>query len=224
MQRLFPIIILAGVIVIAILAPHRIAKNPDPNHTHADFAVWIDGKQLDFSKPEYMSSPPKDASASLYLMPTVRAHGDEEDSHVVPGREYLHSHDGNGHVIHRHKPGLTIGNFFKSIQVNISAKCYESFAPLADGRICGEHPFRMFVNGKEMPLNMDYVFEDLDQMLFTNAHAEEEVQKELEKLTNDACMYSKTCPERGEPPRRAALRIRWYRANNDEASLKIVSP
>lgn len=200
MHRLLPIIVLVGVVLIAFFAPQRTAVNPDPNHTHADFSVWIDGKQLDFSVSEHMSSPPKVASASFHLMPIARAHGDEEDGHVVPGREYLHFHDGNGHVIHRHKPGLTIGDFFKSIQVKISAKCYESFAPLADDRICGEHPFRMFVNGKEMPLNMDYVFEDLDQILFTNAHTEEEVQKELGKLTNDACMYSKTCPERGEPP------------------------
>ena len=35
--------------------------NPDPNHTHADFAVFVDGAQLDFSGDEFMSGLSTDA-------------------------------------------------------------------------------------------------------------------------------------------------------------------
>ncbi|TSC57119.1 MAG: protein-disulfide isomerase [Candidatus Peregrinibacteria bacterium Greene0416_62] len=167
------------------LDPYTIA-NPDPNHTHTDFAVWIDGKKLDFSDEEFMSESESDQT------------GEDHDAHGHKHHPYLHLHDGNGYVIHRHKPGLTLGDFFASIQIGIDGACYTSFAPMADGEICGDHPFRMFLNGEEMPVTMEYVFEDLDQILFTNADSNEEVRKELQQMTDDACRYSQRCPWRGE--------------------------
>ena len=187
MKLSIPSVILAALLLSACAArdPHDIA-NPDPNHTHADFAIWMDGQRMDFSAPELMSGLSSDEST----------HDEDSERHDP----YLHLHDGIGHVIHRHKPGLSVGDFFASIQIGIDGNCYTSFAPLADGEICGDHPFRMFINGKEVPLNLSYVFEDIDQMLFTNASEDAEVQKELQQLTDDACLYSKRCPWRGEPP------------------------
>ncbi len=177
-------------------------QNPDPNHTHADFAVWVDGKQMDFSGQEFMSAPPKDENeAGVSFIPVASAHGDEDDGHVLPGREYLHLHGGNGHVIHRHKPGLTLADFFTSLSLGFSEKCFSSGIPGQDGEECFEHPFRFFVNGTERPFDgLRYVFEDGDQLLITNAVDQAEITKELKLLTDDACRYSKTCPWRGEPP------------------------
>jgi hypothetical protein len=165
--------------------PHEVA-NPDPNHTHADFAVWMDGGRMDFSAPELMSGSSSDEST----------HDEDSESHDP----YLHLHDGIGHVIHRHKPGLSVGDFFASIQIGIAGNCYTSFEPLADGEICGEHPFRMFINGKEVPLSLSYAFDDLDQILFTNTVDDAETMQQVKQLTDDACLYSKRCPWRGEPP------------------------
>jgi hypothetical protein len=161
------------------------ATNPDPNHTHADFAVWMDGTQLDFSAPEFMSGSSTD-----------------EGSHPTEGlRKYLHLHDANGHVIHRHKPGLTLKDFFDSLPVSIAGKCYSAGTPGADGEECSEYPWRLFVNGKEQtPFSLNYAFQDDDQMLLTTAHTDEEVKKELGQMTDDACKYSKTCPWKGAPP------------------------
>lgn len=75
------------------------AVNPDPNHTHADFAVFVDGTRFDFSQDKYMST----------------------EEH--PKHPHLHMHDGNGNVMHRHKPGLTIADFFQSIKVTMTEKC-----------------------------------------------------------------------------------------------------
>ncbi len=167
--------------------PHAIA-NPDPNHTHTDFAIWMDGQRIDFSNEEFMSESED---------------GQTEDDHEAHGHKhhpYLHLHDDDGNVIHRHKPGLSIGDFFASIQIGIDAHCYTSSAPMADREMCGDTPFRMFVNGKEMPLNLAYVFDDLDQILFTNAVDDAEVAEQIGQMTEDACLYSQRCPWRGTPP------------------------
>ncbi|MBM3231265.1 hypothetical protein FJZ28_02965 [Candidatus Peregrinibacteria bacterium] len=161
-------------------------QNPDPNHTHADFAVWVDGVQADFSGAEYMSGLSTDETT----------HDEADEVHD----QYLHLHDSNGHVIHSHKPGLTVKSFFDSIKVGFTEYCYSSGMPMADGEVCGETPFRFFVNGKEQSFDLDYVFQDMDQLLITNAQTDEQIAKELDQLTDDACLYSRTCPWRGEPP------------------------
>ena len=194
--------------------PHAVA-NPDPNHVHADFAVWILDKEIDFSGPEFMSAPPAEDQASA-LVPTAVAHGDEDDGHVVPGREYLHLHDGNGHVIHRHKPGLTIGDFFTSLGIDMTEECLQPLpTDYMDGKICsdlsGDPHWMMFINGKEVEWNPGYEFQDLDQILLTfqytnpvfhqsTVKSKENIRKQLESLTDDACRYSQRCPWKGKPP------------------------
>ncbi len=160
----------------------RRVPNPDPNHTHADFAVWVDGNQVDFSGSEFMSGE-----------------SDEEDSNHNRLSPYLHLHDGNGFVIHRHKPGLTLKDFLASIQLSFEGKC--EIALDIDGTICGETPFRLFVNGTERTsFDLNYDFQDGDQLLITNASDDTELKMELSIMSDDACKYSQTCPGRGAPP------------------------
>src|SRR3989338_10382337 len=139
--------------------------NPDPNHIHADFAVWIDGKQLDFSGEEFMSEEltPEQEEQSKHETGSL-------DAQAL--RKYLHLHDGNGHVIHIHKPGLMLLDFFGTLKIGFSEKCYSSGIPGADGEECSEHPFRLFVNGVERPMDdifLSYVFADEDKILITTA-------------------------------------------------------
>lgn len=133
--------------------PKEFIKNPDPNHTHADFAVWVDGKKMDFS-------------AHVHL------------------HDYLHLHDGVGHVVHRHKPGLTLKEFFDSLDVAFKEPTR----------------WRMFIGDVAKEFDLHYVFKDTDRILLTNSAGNAEVLGQLEKLTRDACLYSRTCPWRGEPP------------------------
>lgn len=177
-------LLLTPLLLLASCGATPKAVNPDPNHTHADFAIWMDGKQLDFSSPEFMSGS-----------------SDEHDEEHTRLDQYFHLHDGNGHVIHRHKPGLTLKEFFTTLKVGISGSCYSSGIPGADGEVCSDHPFRLFVNGTEQPFDdLSYVFQDTDKILITTASDDAEVAAELSKSTDDACLYSKTCPERGDPP------------------------
>lgn len=160
------------------------AVNPDPNHTHADFAVWVADKQIDFSKAEYMSGSSTD-----------QAHDNARHKH-------LHLHDGNGRVIHRHKPGLTLGEFFASIGYGIAPMrdrwCWYKGERFSS---CQSRSIALYVNGKRMPGNpAEYVFHDTDSILITDADTDSMITYQLGLLSKDACLYSRTCPERGEPP------------------------
>lgn len=189
------------------------AVNPDPNHIHADFAVWVNGEKLDFSGSQYMSAPLAE-EASLFLIPQAVAHGDEDDGHTVPGREYLHLHDGNGSVIHRHKPGLTLGDFFTSIGLQMTKECLTldayQFGQLDPDwikdfartkRLCNDGKFHwtFVVNGEERPMDPGFIFNDGDQILLSYG-AGDMWSAQWSQMTSDACMFSKTCPWKGEPP------------------------
>lgn len=164
------VLLMLGVLVWN-LSNREPVPNPDPNHTHADFAVWVDQQQVDFSDPKYMSGLSTD-----------------EHTHDEPGEylhEHLHLHDGVGHVIHSHKPGQTLREFFDSIG-------YEFPEPI--------ERWTMWINGQEEEFNLDYQFQDLDQIMLTNDAGAAQIGYELERLTDDACLYSRTCPWRGNPP------------------------
>ncbi len=211
MQRKYIVIavgVLAAVIGFAWYmgnVRHELVANPDPNHTHADFAIWVDGKQMDFSGEQYMSGASTDAT-----------HEGAKDT-------YLHLHDGNGGVVHRHKPGLMFGQFMvTNLGLNLahdvtydanggtvdivclfkdSVRTALGVQPAEDAP-CLSGNMRGFVNGKEVPafsLN-EYVFADGDSILVTDATDQATVDAQLAALTDDACKYSKTCPWRGAPP------------------------
>jgi hypothetical protein len=205
-KAIFPIGGLVGVAIGVAVAlgmfrgPSGPAVNPDPNHTHADFAVWVNGTQLDFTDDRYMSHAYEE--------------GQEPVRDVNPMRKYLHLHDGNGHIIHRHKPGLTIGEFMTSIGQPISTTCMtldqHQFSLLDAGwkdsyaitpELCnnGKFTWKMYVNGTEKTLDPSYVFTDIDKILFVYG-AGDMNQQLVEEMSDDACLYSRTCPERGDPP------------------------
>ncbi|MEK7137099.1 MAG: multicopper oxidase domain-containing protein [Patescibacteria group bacterium] len=159
------------------------AVNPDLNHTHADFAVYIEGRKLDFSDPKYMEDE------------------GTEDDHDEHGHRHdaLHMHGGVGDVIHSHKPGQTLGEFFSSLNFELGSRCLT----LEDGKqVCSDESkqWQMFVNGRERPMGPEYTFGDGDQILLSFGADEAERAKELQALTDEACLFSRTCPERGDPP------------------------
>lgn len=157
--------------------------NPDPNHTHADFAVWIDGAPLDFSAEKYMSG----SSA-------VETDDGHDHEHLHPS---FHLHDGNGNIMHRHKPGLTLGDFFNSLPGVTFEESGLSSRFGIDGRASN---VALTVNGKAEPSGSAYVFADGDRLLITDAADAAQQQREWRSLTSDACLYSRICPWRGSPP------------------------
>lgn len=64
-------------------------------HTHADFKVYLNGKQVDFAKQQYMVKVP-----------------------------YVHIESMDGDVIHFHATGVTIGEFFRTLGMKFDNKCF----------------------------------------------------------------------------------------------------
>lgn len=160
--------------------PYQV-ENPDPNHIHADFAVWVGLMKIDFSEDQFMSG-----------LSTDDATHDEEGEYL---HQHLHLHDNIGNVIHSHKPGLTLGEFMASIGYVMHP---DACLQLPDD---SEQCFmQMIVNGENIPFDPAYLLVDLDQILLTDAATPELSAPQWEKLTDDACLYSKRCPWRGDPP------------------------
>ncbi len=215
-SRFLPVVIAAVVMGAAAMMPKQYVQNPDPNHTHSDFAVWVNGTQLDFTDDRYMSAPPQPAATTTFqLIPSAHAHGSEEESEALPGREYLHLHDGNGHVLHRHKPGLTIGDFFGSLGLDMEDACFTLddflFAQVDQNwvkdfartkNLCDDGKFRwtMIVNGAKIAMNHHYVPQDMDKILLSYGSSDMAPEEQYESMTDEACKYSQTCPWKGEPP------------------------
>lgn len=143
-------------------------------HEHADFAVYLNGEKFDFTKAKYQSSDtnPLDPDA--------------------------HLHDGNGDVTHKHRKGITLGYFFDSLGMKFDNQCFAT----DDGKqYCNtsDKKLRMFVNGKENTAFGNYEFTDLDRILITYGD-ETGVADQITSISDDACLYSEKCPERGKPP------------------------
>lgn len=143
-------------------------------HEHADFAVYLERQKFDFTKTKYQSSDtnPLDADA--------------------------HLHDGNGDVTHKHRKGITLGYFFNTLGIKFDNKCFvtddgKQYCNTADKKIS------MYVNGKENTMFGNYEFTDLDRILITYGDMSG-VSDQITFISDDACLYSEKCPERGTPP------------------------
>lgn len=198
---LFIIVLMVASAVVGMSLPEKIVPNPDPNHTHADFAVWVNGQKLDFAKQIYMSEEYHEGEDLVPLANELR--------------KYLHLHDGIGHVLHRHKPGLTIGEFFASLGLPMTGICLtlddvqyttldkgwkESFGITKE--LCANGKFRwtMALNDLVVPMNPGYVPNDLDKIMLSYGASDTAWQEEWKEMSDDSCLYSKTCPGRGKPP------------------------
>jgi len=145
-------------------------------HEHADFKVYINGTVLDFTLPKYQSS---------------------EDA---PLHEYTHLHDGVGHIIHKHRTGVTVGDFITSLGMQFTRNCFVS--DTGEEFCNGEkEALTFFVNGVSNDQFGDYELHDLDRILISyGSESGGMIQAQMQSVTDEACIYSEKCPERGEAP------------------------
>jgi len=165
------------------LIKSAIDKAPKPTvtkeaayHVHANFKVYLNGAAFDFSPDKYQSLNGKDID------------------------EFIHLHDNKGDLIHIHKQGITLGEVFKSLGMTLTSTSFTDDNNHVY-RNSEQYGLFMFVNGKPNTQFDKYVPQDLDRIaIIYGAETDPNMQKEIDSVADDACIYSLKCPERGKPP------------------------
>lgn len=123
-------------------------------HIHADFKAYIDDKAVDFSVPMYQLRD-----------------------------KYVHVEDGVGELIHIHKKGITIGNFFETLDIGFNKTCL--IIPMR-GSYCNtdDKKLSFYVNGIENNEFDSYEIKDLDRILVS--YGEGGIKDQLESVTDFA--------------------------------------
>lgn len=191
------VVLLSGLVTAGLTLVYLrsiVRSQPEPAfHEHADFALFLNGRQFDFSKEEYMSNVPCSITRAGKV-PVALAHGETETV-----RDYVHLHDRIGSVVHVHKKGITWHDFFHSLEMDFSDSL---FVDDQGNRYenSDTHSFRFVVNGEEVQSLADREIRDLDQVLITYGRRDrttDSITIEQARVTNNACLSSYACQHRG---------------------------
>jgi len=174
--------VLVGMLLTDTLLPTEHTHSDDHHHeseevhVHADFLMYINDKKIDLTKDEFQSST-------------------EDLKH-----EDFHLHDNEGHILHRHGHGITFVEFLESIDFILTSFCLTT----NEGeKLCedDDNILTLFVNGEKNGSPDNYVINDEDRvLLYYGLKESSDLQTYLDEVTDEACIYSGTCPERGLPP------------------------
>jgi hypothetical protein len=170
-------LVFVSLTLLSLSAPDVV---PAQFHIHADFKVFLNGVPFNFSQEKYMSSNASKLS------------------------DYVHLHDMDGDVIHVHARGISLGDFFGTINMSLNSTCFvtDGGASYCDE---GNKTLRMFVrhDGGQWAEESGpgaYVMQDLDQMLVTYGDEDAAgIAAQEAAVTDKACIQSEKCPERGSP-------------------------
>jgi hypothetical protein len=174
--------ILTGALTTSVLLPdsdhtHEATDYTDTEyHTHADFLIMADNEKINLAEESFMTI------ATRILHPGV------------------HLHDNNGDVIHFHQPGITLPVFLESIGFALDPTCLTT--PDSEFCVNNTDALQMYVNGQDKTTDLaSYVPADEDRvLLYYGPRENPNLSSYLESVTDDACFYSGTCPERGTAP------------------------
>lgn len=145
-------------VAAALLIPRAPANTFGPlgsAHEHAVFEVRLDGNPIDFSQSKYQVQS-----------------------------QFIHVEGNDGTTVHRHATEVPLGEFLRSVGMNIENNCFVS----DDGkRFCddGTKQLRYFVNGTEQNSIRDYVLSQNDRILIIYGNeSQEQLQAAFDKLNS----------------------------------------
>ncbi|MBI4019330.1 MAG: hypothetical protein HY364_03685 [Candidatus Aenigmarchaeota archaeon] len=173
------IVIALGIMMFYFGSQNKTSGIVGEVHEHADFRVYINNEPYNFSQEKYMSTDSKTLS------------------------NFMHLHDMEGSVIHKHAEGITLGFFFRSLNMNFNSTCFaldngSSYCNTDSSRL------RMFINGQQSNAYGEYDLKDLDKILITYGSAVQDTTIQINSVADNACIYSGKCPQRGLPPDEAS--------------------
>ncbi len=145
-------------------------------HVHSDFIIVVNDRVLDLTDEKYQSSAKKEKHAAIHL------------------------HDGKDHVVHRHAEGVTFAEFLSSLGITLTERCItldteESFCQTEEEAVV------LFVNKEPVSNPLTYVNQEEDQiLLYFGRPNNANLETYLMSVTDESCIFSGTCPERGVAP------------------------
>lgn len=132
-------------------------------HEHIDFKVYIDNKEIDFAKQEYM----------------VKA-------------RYVHIESMDDDVIHKHATGVTMADFIKTLGMELTPTCFkmnnQEYCSNSDKTL--KIYFNGQLNDEAA--NWELRDLDKYLISYGNDN-EANIKKQLSSVTNKACIDSKKC-------------------------------
>lgn len=145
-------------------------------HVHSDFLFYINDSRVDLSDDKYQSG-----------INGVR-------------HEDFHLHDNDQNVLHRHAEGLTLVEFLASLDFTLTAECLTTDVG-TEYCIDDVSQLKLYVNGETVSDPFSYIPQEEDRILLYYGTPENpNLAEYLLAISNEACIYSGTCPERGLPP------------------------
>lgn len=159
-------------------------KIPNPK-TLEDFKTFIQAAILKAPKPTSDSAGEKvheHADLALFINGTKTLLQSRPE--FFEKNPDIHSHKDTEEVIHKHKTGVTLGQLIDSWEADFPSKV------------------EWYVNGLKQDGNFrKYEFKDLDRIVLSFSDSIfSPTEKQVSDVTDRACIYSETCPERGKPP------------------------
>jgi len=145
-------------------------------HVHADFAFYLLGNRVDLTNDIYQSTA-------------------ESTKHPT-----MHFHDGVDTMIHRHAEGITFSEFFSSLGFMLTDTCITTDT---DTPYCTDeqNSLLLFVNGNQVQAPSQYIIQEEDRiLLYYGDPTDPSISTFQDSITDEACIYSGNCPERGDPP------------------------
>lgn len=163
----------AGILVgaAAILGVRYVTYKPDTVHYHANFAVYVNGKQEPFNGAQYYEETvAKPCTVEKIDDPTERAHMHDKVNSVVHVEDHL----------------VTWGNFFQNIKWGIG----DDYLKTADGIFTpdGKNKLTFMLNGKKVESIANIIINDQDKLLVSYG-AGDDTQKQYDGIQNEARKY-----------------------------------
>ena len=170
-------IILVGIFGIRFYQASQMHDHYDTEvHVHTDFVINVNGTKLDLSGDKYQSS--------------LESEKDDD----------VHLHDADNKVVHRHAEGITFAHFLQSIGFTLTSDC---FTMDTGEQFCSNETdvVTLYVNNQAVADAVSYVPQEEDRiLLYVGPRENANLQTYLDSVTDEACIHSLTCPERGIPP------------------------
>ena len=135
-------------------------------HVHSDIKVYVNGEEI-----------------RVYQQKNFEKN---KFTHMHPGKD-------EEDVIHVHATGITLKQFFNTLNIKLSRNCiiFEDGNEFCNDR---SETLKYYVNGKINDETPDNEVKDLDKILITYGdESQTEIQKQLASIGNNACIQSKKC-------------------------------